>query len=184
MGVTLFNDLRPRVTSYRHRVVAVLVGVAAAAGLTLTVASPAAAAYPQCNVLSVAVGNTNWVTYPTYATGGGTPTASCEVRWDESPDAGQRLAIWELQWDMKICHGETSLATDGLFGPSTYAAVQRVQRALGLSDDGKAGPATRKAMSHVRAYSSGDACSAVPSSGPTFADHYHLPSGYPYTAPY
>jgi peptidoglycan hydrolase-like protein with peptidoglycan-binding domain len=42
--------------------------------------------------------------------------------------------------------GYGPLATDGIFGPETAAAVKRFQRGRGLAADGAAGSAVQRAM--------------------------------------
>ena len=175
------NGLKlPRV---RKRVAAVLVSGAVALSVTAIVASPAAASYSQCNAVSVAATTNFPVYYETLGTPGTPPSANCEVRFDETPTLGQRLAIWQLQMDMVECYGE-SITIDGLFGNGTLAAVKRTQGKLGLAQDGLAGPATRKAMKHYNATLTGGGCLAVPKTGPSFVSNYVVHPSYPYTYPY
>ncbi|SFT33912.1 Putative peptidoglycan binding domain-containing protein [Actinopolyspora lacussalsi subsp. righensis] len=54
-------------------------------------------------------------------------------------------AVTELQYSLKECHG-FSIATDGIYGPNTAAAVRSVQRSAGIAVDGVYGPSTRAAM--------------------------------------
>ena len=54
-------------------------------------------------------------------------------------------AVWALQNTLNSCYS-AGLAWDGQFGPATYNALLKVQRAIGVTIDGVYGPNTRDKM--------------------------------------
>lgn len=60
-------------------------------------------------------------------------------------------AVRVLQEDLVHCHGQ-GISIDAQFGSRTKAALQNVQRSLGISDDGVYGPFTRDKMWHLATF--------------------------------
>ena len=60
-------------------------------------------------------------------------------------DSGE--GVGDLQAALKLCNGQSGLVVDRDFGPKTMAAVEAVQRALGITVDGGYGNQTRGVMS-------------------------------------
>lgn len=56
--------------------------------------------------------------------------------------------VWALQMSLNACNLHENLATDSIFGGQTWAALVRLQSALGIQVDGVYGPQTRRAMQH------------------------------------
>jgi peptidoglycan hydrolase-like protein with peptidoglycan-binding domain len=87
-------------------------------------------------------------TYPTLS-----DPYRCNLRRGDTGDG-----VRQLQNSMDICYHE-NLATDGVFGPLTEAALIRTQRTAGTTVDGVYGPNTRRAMLHQK--DSGMSCKRV-----------------------
>lgn len=126
----------------KKRASSILVVMLAASVGVLGVSAPASAATPKCNVVQEGVASYNsgvWADRPFY----GTPsyqTASC-VLYQGVVDN----SVASLQTTLNGCYGG-SLAVDGVFGPATKAAVKVMQAALGVTQDGVAGPITLSKM--------------------------------------
>ena len=104
-----------------RRMVAILALVTATLGLTATTAPSADAAVRNCSSVS-----SDWPTLVRYDTG------TC-VKF-----AQQRLAVWEFL--------DGTYPADGSFGPGMLRSVLAFQKARGLVQDGKIGPATEAAL--------------------------------------
>lgn len=72
--------------------------------------------------------------------GASTDQFNCDL-WYGTSNPG----VAQLQWALDACYGQ-GLATDGIYGPLTRAAVENVQSRLRISVDGVYGPQTRTAM--------------------------------------
>lgn len=72
----------------------------------------------------------------------GTDLSSC----GELHYGSQGTCVTVLQMELSRDNPQHPLATDGIFGSSTQAAVTRYQRAHGLKADGVAGPQTERAL--------------------------------------
>ncbi|GIG68931.1 peptidoglycan-binding domain-containing protein [Phytomonospora endophytica] len=136
-----------------------VIGLALAAATVGVVAAgtPANAALPYCNNVSgVNDTSSGGARYQTYVNGGNYTTACNMAYYNQNGTDGEREAIRQIQWDLKLCYGQ-SLRVDGEYGPITREAVRNVQRYLntpqggshGLLVDGWSGPRTRKAMRHL-----------------------------------
>lgn len=64
------------------------------------------------------------------------------------PMSGNDVKFYQLAMNLKHFPG-TPIATDGIYGPQSQAAVRLFQKAHGLVADGIIGPATRAAMAKV-----------------------------------
>ena len=60
--------------------------------------------------------------------------------------AGYSWAIRNLQRDLNSYDSSNNLDVDGYFGQLTKAAVMRFQADMGLTVDGRVGPATKQAL--------------------------------------
>jgi hypothetical protein len=69
----------------------------------------------------------------------------CLLRYGDRFRDPEHSPVMTLQRNLNYCY-RTGLAVDGVYGPRTRAAVQRVQRLHGITDDGVYGPQTRSAM--------------------------------------
>jgi peptidoglycan hydrolase-like protein with peptidoglycan-binding domain len=80
------------------------------------------------------------------------PQTRRKLGWLGRPDLGTRVVRrgmrgWDVAEVQALLRGAgAGTAVDGLFGPSTEAAVRAAQRAAGLSPDGLVGPATVRAL--------------------------------------
>lgn len=72
--------------------------------------------------------------------GSNTDQFNCDL-WYGDDNRG----VAQLQWALDACYNE-GLATDGIYGSLTQAAVENVQSRLGIAVDGIYGPQTRTAM--------------------------------------
>lgn len=138
-----------------RRVLMGLVAVATA-GVWLTGgAAPAgAAAPPICDSFTVL----EYYSNPRYAAippswGLNTGNWQCNLKRgageDFSTGWGTRMGVEMLQQTINACYPGapyTPLTPDGKYGFRTTEAVRYVQRAIGVNDDGQAGPITRGAM--------------------------------------
>jgi hypothetical protein len=123
-----------------RRMVAVITA-AGVIGIGITLASPGAAyaATASCTGSSPFLTTENapaWI--PTIGTNVNQP--NCDLGY-----GNQGAAVSQLQQQMNVCYG-TKLATDGVFGSLTQAAVKHVQSLIGVTVDGIYGPQTRNAM--------------------------------------
>lgn len=110
-------------------------------GACLIAAPPAQASYPDCTgpiVLQIIYGTDgDWTSMPAYQAS----NTNCQLgTWSASG-----YAVSTLQRALDACYNQ-GLAIDGSFGPLTKAALQRVQRAVGVTTDGAYGPQTEWAM--------------------------------------
>ena len=103
----------------------------------LTSATPASAATPTCTSTSLvegAFGAGNTLRVPTAGSGTG--------RFDCILGVGNNsTAVGRLQIDLNKCYGD-NLTVDNDYGSLTEAAVKRVQRLEGITQDGIYGPHT------------------------------------------
>ncbi len=116
--------------------VATLFVVATSGLVPLAAASPAAAA-PQC-VLSLYYQNN-------YVAGNDDLSPNCQMGVGAYGNH-----VYDLQASLNRCY-QQGLELDRNFGPLTRDALKRVQRRLGIDDDGVYGPITARAMNHRRA---------------------------------
>jgi peptidoglycan hydrolase-like protein with peptidoglycan-binding domain len=103
----------------------------------LTSATTASAATPTCTSTSLvegAFGAGNTLRVPT--AGSGTGRFDCLLGVGDSS-----TAVGRLQIDLNDCYGD-NLTVDNDYGPLTEAAVKRVQRLEGITQDGVYGPHT------------------------------------------
>ncbi|WP_246637881.1 N-acetylmuramidase domain-containing protein [Nitratireductor kimnyeongensis] len=83
--------------------------------------------------------------YRAYSAGGGPPVTEAVLR------IGTRgAAVESLQ--VLLCALGQRVAVDGVFGPQTDLAVQRIQKEAGLISDGVVGPVTREALTRRLPY--------------------------------
>ena len=129
--------------------------IAAVAGIAF-VASPANAAIPYCNNISMIYqkdSDDHFVLSPTYAPNGYNPsyppTTNCDMAGlHESGTTGEKQAIQLIQESLKYCYA-LNVSIDGSYGPQTRDAIKKVQMQLGFTGsqvDGWAGPNTRSKM--------------------------------------
>ncbi|GAA0422067.1 hypothetical protein Acor_51850 [Acrocarpospora corrugata] len=124
-----------------------LVLAAVAGGLT-ALATPAAAAYPTCTRYGVVVTTDNRYVYYEFAPDGGT---QCELKPGNSNGM-----VGRFQRTLNQCYGPSglvrplfpALTVNNSYDAATTGAVRAVQRHLGISVDGWAGPDTRSRMAH------------------------------------
>jgi murein L,D-transpeptidase YcbB/YkuD len=79
------------------------------------------------------------------STGSRTPVAAI-IKLGSS---GSAVSAWQSQlntWLKKTSPSSTPLVPDGVFGPTTQAATQVLQRSAGIIPDGAVGAATRRAL--------------------------------------
>jgi len=125
----------------RRRALSALATVAlAAGGLTIATAAaaPASASTPSCNGHYLRAGNLG---VPGYNSGS-TSTYVCVLSQGRTGNPVK----W-LQQSLRYCYGK-NIATDGIFGPATRAALVAVQKKVGVAADGVYGPLTAKAIQH------------------------------------
>lgn len=137
-----------------RRVLMVLVALATAGVWMTAGAAPAGAAVPICNSFTVL----EYYSNPRYAgippsLGLDTSNWQCNLKRGAgetfNTDWGTRMAVEMLQQTINFCYPgapNVPLAPDGKYGRRTTEAVQYVQRQIGVSDDGQAGPITRGTM--------------------------------------
>jgi peptidoglycan hydrolase-like protein with peptidoglycan-binding domain len=125
-------------TSLKALLPAVALSLSGAGLACLGTATPAMAV-PQCSWANSGTYNDTYV--PVAGSFPGTP--ACIMGRGANSDA-----VDALQHSMNACYGER-LATDGIFGANTQAALIRTQRKVGVSVDGVYGPVTARAMKHV-----------------------------------
>lgn len=127
-----------------RRILVMLVAALTLIGGGIATAGAASAATPLCNTRNPQEGN---ISVPYYSAGAAS-TTSCYL-WSGHSAGGVRY----LQEALVYCYGQTVSAgkpgvagIDGIFGATTKQALINVQRSLGLTADGKFGPATHNAM--------------------------------------
>lgn len=146
----------PRMTRLWRRLIVVIAGLLAAAGITV-VTAPAAQARAACTTVAY------FLTTVDIAPDDGVPAASGYVFADcDLAYGASGAAVRSLQRDINSCYasssevraymagagysGWTGLAVDGQFGNMTKNAVKAVQNFLHIGVDGSFGPITRNAM--------------------------------------
>lgn len=77
------------------------------------------------------------------------PVSSSGSAYCQMGYGAQSRGVYILQVAMDLCHGQTQLEWDGIFGPQTRAALIRVQRNVGADPDGVYGPETYAKMSRI-----------------------------------
>lgn len=110
--------------------------VAAVLGTTIFVASPAQA-YPLCNAEKIVTASDD-PSKRAYVPATSSGDTSCTL-YEGLP---YNMGVQTLQYSLNDCYA-MNLAPDGYFGPKTKAALQEVQRRIGVKDDGWYGPYTR-----------------------------------------
>lgn len=134
-----------------NALLATLIALGGSGLVTLTAATPAAAATPTCNWSASYYGA--WV--PVYRSSSGSLNVSCALTQGNY----NNVAVGTLQETLNLCYGER-LVVDRDFGAATDAALRRAQANAGTTADGDYGPATRKAIKHKP--TSGTTCVRVP----------------------
>jgi peptidoglycan hydrolase-like protein with peptidoglycan-binding domain len=82
------------------------------------------------------------------------------IGWNTKKDncllglGNQSVGVSSLQHTLRSCYGR-KIATDGIFGPETQAALQYAQRAEHIPADGVYGPQTRDHIRWVDVYNRG-----------------------------
>ena len=98
--------------------------------------APPASAQASCTGSSPYINLANHLVFvPTI--GSDTHNANCELGLGNDSDA-----VFALQISLNYCYG-AGLATDGIYGPLTQAAVRHAQTLAGATPDGIYGPQTR-----------------------------------------
>jgi len=139
---------RPRFASPR-RLAALAVAVAVAALGVAGAASPASAAGGGCMYMNAMYGANIYdeQVYIPWATDG-VHTVSCYLAVG-AVDSKSSTGVKALQHAWNVCYKglyEPNLVEDGRFGANTKSAVQRIQRAEGLTIDGIMGTQTKMTM--------------------------------------
>lgn len=126
----------------RHALVRKVVGitavVAAAGGVGVAIAAPATSATAHCGYSRVFYGSVYDMRLPTISSTN--HSYACQLSYGDSGEG-----VRTLQWILNKCYG-AGLTIDKQFGSKTRAALQRVQNAEGVDDDGIYGSDTRAAM--------------------------------------
>jgi hypothetical protein len=127
-------------------------------------AAPAQASYPTCyyaTLVATPHGAALWPIATRSADRYADVNTRCENKYGNSCSSGSAYpcneAVYFLQQDLNKCY-QKGLSLDGQFGNNTYNAVVSVQRSLGLTADGWAGPSTQRWMLH---YIGGTSCEQV-----------------------
>ena len=164
MGKSSFHESRsplstPFISSAKRKIAALLVGIVAAVGVTVTTSSVAQAAISTTQ----AQWNLAGLAYLPYSgvdgiVGPNTANAASVFQTDRCLDVdgiiGNNTSN-ELISMMKKVQAKVGATQDGLNGPNTKSKIISYQQANGLTADGMAGPATMTKMGITRVASCG-----------------------------